>query len=122
MSTKLTAAQLLMLSAAAQREDRILAAPPKLKGGAAQKVAATLIAAGLVKEIKAKAGAPSWRRDAETGQSFALKLTAAGRKASATDSGAPASKAAESKTQNRGTGVASKPLVAGVTRTEGIAL
>ena len=36
MSTKLTDAQLLMLSAAAQREDRILAMPPKLKGGGAE--------------------------------------------------------------------------------------
>jgi hypothetical protein len=59
MTTKLTDAQctdaqLLILSAAAQREDRILAMPPKLKGGAAQKVAAKLIAAGLAKEIKAK--------------------------------------------------------------------
>ncbi len=95
MSIKFTDAQLLMLSAAAQREDRILAMPPNLKGGAAKKVAAKLIAAGLVKEIKAKTEAPSWRRDAETGQSFALKLTAAGLKASATDKGMPASKAAE---------------------------
>ena len=111
MSTKLTDAQLLMLGAAAQREDRILAAPPKLKGGAAQKVAAKLIAAGLVKEIKAKAGAPSWRRDAETGQSFALKLTAAGLKASTTDNGAAANKAAETETPNDSAGVASKPSV-----------
>ena len=58
MTTKLTDAQLLMLTAAAQREDRILAMPPNLKGAAAQKVAAKLIAAGLVKEIKAKTGAP----------------------------------------------------------------
>ena len=84
MTTKLTDTQLLMLSAAAQREDRILAMPPNLKGGAAQKVAAKLIAAGLVKEIKAKTGAPVWRRNAETEQSYALKLTAAGLKASAT--------------------------------------
>ena len=102
MSTKLTDAQLLMLSAAAQREDRILTMSPNLKGGAAQNVAAKLIAAGLVKEIKAKTEAPSWRRDAETGQSFALKLTAAGLKASATDKGMPASKAAEPETQNGG--------------------
>jgi hypothetical protein len=104
MPIKLTDAQLLMLAAATQREDRILAMPPKLKGGAAQKVAAKLIAAGLVKEIKAKAGGPSWRRDAETGQSFALKLTAAGLKASATDNGAAANKAAEMETPNDGAG------------------
>ncbi len=105
MTIKLTDAQLLMLAAAAQREDRILAMPPKLKGGAAQKVAAKLIAAGLVKEIKAKTGAPSWRRDAETGQSFALKLTAAGLKASASDNGVAANKAAETETPNDGAAV-----------------
>jgi cytochrome c-type biogenesis protein CcmE len=53
MSIKLTDAQLLMLSAAARREDRILATPPNLKGAAAQKVAAKLVAAGLVKETSA---------------------------------------------------------------------
>jgi hypothetical protein len=42
MTIKLTDAQHLMLRAAAQREDRILAMPPNLKGGAAQKVAAKL--------------------------------------------------------------------------------
>jgi hypothetical protein len=102
MSIKLTDAHLLMLGAAAQRDDRILAVPPKLKGGAAQKVAAKLIAAGLVKEVKAKTGAPSWRCDGETGQSFALKLTAAGLKASATDNGVAANKAFESETPNDG--------------------
>ena len=34
-----------------------------------------------MKEIRARAGAPIWRRDGETGQTFALKLTAAGAKA-----------------------------------------
>ena len=81
MSIKLTDTQLVMLSAAAQRDDRCLVAPPNLKGGAAQKVAAKLIAAGLVKEIKAKAGMPIWRRDEPAGQPHALKLTAAGAKA-----------------------------------------
>ncbi len=56
---------------------------PNLKGAAAQKGAARLITAGLVKEIKAKTGAPVWRRNAETERSYALKLTAAGLKASA---------------------------------------
>lgn len=80
MSTKLTDSQLAMLSAAAGREDRCLVSSPNLKGGAAQKVAAKLVAEGLVKEIKAKAGMPAWRRDGADGQAFALKLTAAGMK------------------------------------------
>ena len=78
MSIKLTDTQLVMLGAAAQREDHCIAAPASLKIGAAQKIAAKLIAAGLAKEIKAKAGAVVWRRDEETGQAYALRATAAG--------------------------------------------
>jgi Protein of unknown function (DUF3489) len=66
-------------------EDRCLAPSATLKGGASQKVAAKLIAEGLVKEIKAKAEAPVWRRDHETGHAYGLKLTAAGIKRTATD-------------------------------------
>jgi hypothetical protein len=87
MSIKLSDTQLLMLSAAAQREDRCLVAPKSLKGDAAQKISAKLLAAGLVKEIKAKPGSPVWRRDDETRRSYLLKLTAAGLKAIAVDEG-----------------------------------
>jgi hypothetical protein len=80
MSIKLSDTQLVMLSAAAQRDDRCLTLPEKLKGSAAHKVATKLIAAGLVEEVKAKAGMPAWRRD-EDGQSYALRLTGAGAKA-----------------------------------------
>jgi hypothetical protein len=75
---KLTDTQLAILSAASQRGDRCLIAPSTLKGGAAQKVAAKLLTAGLVREIKAKAGMEAWRRDDETGQAYSLKLTDAG--------------------------------------------
>jgi len=78
MSIKLTDTQLLMLSAAAQREDRCIAAPPSLKGSAAQKIATKLVAAGLAKETKAKPGAHVWRRDDATGLAYALKVTPAG--------------------------------------------
>jgi hypothetical protein len=81
MSIKLTDTQLLMLSAAAQREDRCIAAPPRLKGAVAQKIAAKLVAEGLAEVIKAKPGAHVWRRDDATGHAYALKLTAAGLKA-----------------------------------------
>jgi len=84
---KLTDTQLMILSAASQREDRCLVAPKNLKGGAAQKVAAKLLAAGLVREIKAKTGMALWRRDEEAGQAYSLKLTAAGLKAIAVDEG-----------------------------------
>jgi hypothetical protein len=86
MSIKLSDTQLVMLSVAAQRDDRSLTPPEKLKGGAAYKVAAKLIAAGFVKEVKAKAGAPVWRRDEQAGHSYALKLTAAGARAIAVGS------------------------------------
>ena len=78
MSIKLTDTQLLMLSAAAQREDRCIAAPPNLKGAASQKIAAKLVAVGLAKEVKAGQRSHVWRRDDATGQAYALKLTAAG--------------------------------------------
>jgi hypothetical protein len=77
----------VILSAASQREDRCLIAPKNLKGGAAQKVAAKLLATGLVREIKAKPGMAVWRRDEEAGQAYSLKLTAAGLKAIAVDEG-----------------------------------
>lgn len=88
MSIKLTDTQLVMLSAAAQRDDRCLVPAPKLKGAAAQKIAGKLMAAGLVKEIKAMAGAPVWRRDDEAGISYGLTLTPAGAKAIAIDASA----------------------------------
>ncbi len=78
MSLKLSDKQREFLSAAAEREDGLLAIPPQLKGATAQKVGAKLVAAGLAKEVKAKSGGPVWRRDAETEQAYALKLTAAG--------------------------------------------
>ena len=88
MSIKLTDTQLVLLGAAAQRKDLCLVAPPTLKGATAQKVATKLISVGLVKEIKAKASDPIWRRDGASGASYALKLTAAGAKAIAVDEAA----------------------------------
>jgi hypothetical protein len=85
MSIELTDTQLLTLSAAAQRQDRCIAAPPKLKGAAALKFAARLVTAGLVGEVKAKPGSHVWRRDDATGQAYALELTEAGLKAIAVD-------------------------------------
>jgi hypothetical protein len=52
MTIRLTDTQLLTLSAAAQRDDRCIAAPPKLKVATALKFATRLVAAGLVKEVK----------------------------------------------------------------------
>jgi hypothetical protein len=84
-----------MLSAAAQREDRCIEAPPSLKSAAAQKIATKLVAAGLVKEMKAKPGARVWRRDDATGQTYVLKLTAAGLNAIAVEDAEAAGPAVE---------------------------
>jgi Protein of unknown function (DUF3489) len=77
MSVKLTDAQLVMMSAAAQRDDRCLAAPETMKGFVASKASAKLLKLRLVREIRAKAAMPVWRRD-DAGQAYALKLTAGG--------------------------------------------
>jgi hypothetical protein len=95
MSIKLTGTQLVMLSAAAQREDRCIAAPPSLKGAAAQKIAAKLAAVGLAKEVKARQRSHIWRRDEPTGQAYALELTAAGLKAIRVEEAAAFETAAE---------------------------
>jgi len=81
MSIKLSDTQLVMLSAAAQRDDHCLTLPEKLKGAVAHKVVTKLIAAGLVEEVMAKAGMPVWRRQEQDGQSYVLTLTGAGARA-----------------------------------------
>jgi hypothetical protein len=85
MSFKLSDKQRELLSAAAEREDRLLPSPPHLKAGEAKKLAAKLVAAGLAKEVKAKTGKPIWRRDDVTEQAYALGITAAGVNAVAAD-------------------------------------
>ncbi len=89
MNVKLTDAQLVLLSTASQRDDLCLTAPDKMKGAVLTKVGEKLVKLGLVREVRARAGMPAWRRD-EYGQSFALKLTAAGLKAIAVDDGSAA--------------------------------
>ena len=81
---KLTDTQLVMMRAALRREDRCLSPLSSLRGAQIVKTGEKLIAAGLAREVKAKSSYPDWRRDAESGAAFALKLTAAGAKAAAT--------------------------------------
>ena len=83
--SKITDTQFAILSEASQRKDRCLIAPKTVKAAGALKVAAKLLKAGLVCEIKAKTGMEAWRRDEETGQAYSLKLTDAGLKAIAAD-------------------------------------
>src|ERR1700675_3632106 len=76
-STKLTDAQLIVLSHAVQREDGAATLPDGITEKAAQKLAATLVERELVREIRAKPGTPVWRRS-EDGRSHALIITKLG--------------------------------------------
>ena len=83
MINKISGTQRAMLQAAAKREDRLLTPPANARTFAVNSLAGKLIAAGWVKEIKARNGAPVWRKDAVSGETYALKLTAKGVKAAA---------------------------------------
>jgi hypothetical protein len=76
MLSKMSETQRSLLQAAAAREDGILQPPGNARGAVTKSLAAKLIDAGWVKEIKAPNSAPVWRRDAASGGAFALKLTA----------------------------------------------
>lgn len=75
--SKLSDSQLVVLSAACQRADRnVLPLPAKLKGGAAGKVVNSLLAKGLIKEVRAKRDEPAWRTDDDRGR-IGLRATLA---------------------------------------------
>jgi len=78
--TKLTDTQLIILSAASQRDDRGVDLPANLRGGSAHKVVAKLLTDGFVEEVHAHDTLPVWRRDGMEG-SFALRITDRGLKA-----------------------------------------
>jgi hypothetical protein len=74
--TQLSDTQAMILSAAAQRPERIaLPLPESLRGGAATKVVAAMIAKGLLQEVDAdlRKGEPMWR---ETGDGHGVTLVA----------------------------------------------
>ncbi len=74
--TKLSDTQALILSAAAQREDRIaLPLPESWRGGAAAKVVSAMLAKGFLQEVDAdlRKGEPMWR---ETGDGHGTTLVA----------------------------------------------
>src|SRR5436305_8371638 len=81
MSIKLTEFQTALFSAASRREDHHLTPPTGGKLAQARKAAARLLEAGLIREVKAKGNAPTWRRDKVAGCDYGLKLTASGLKA-----------------------------------------
>jgi Protein of unknown function (DUF3489) len=65
--SKLTDTQLILLSAASQRDDRGVELPANLKGGAARKVVDKLIRAGLLEEVRVRGSLPQWRLDDDNG-------------------------------------------------------
>ena len=74
---RLTDTQLIILSAASQRDDRAVELPASLKGEAARKVVDKLIRAGLLEEVRAGGSLPVWRRDDDSGP-MALRITKTG--------------------------------------------
>ena len=74
---RLTDTQLIILSAASQRDDRGVELPANVKGEAARRVVDKLIRAGLLEEVGASGSLPIWRRD-DSGGAMALRITRAG--------------------------------------------
>jgi Protein of unknown function (DUF3489) len=74
---KLTDTQLIILSAASQRDDRGVELPANLKGEAARTVVGKLVRAGLLEEVHARGSLPVWRRDDDSGP-MALCITKKG--------------------------------------------
>jgi hypothetical protein len=79
-SSHLTDAQVLVLLEAAGRDGGFVVIPEQLKGKAAESFGRTLIGKELVREVRSKTGMPVWRRNVETGKTYALVITAVGRK------------------------------------------
>lgn len=74
---KLTDTQLVLLSAAAQRQDGAVVLAPTHKASAASKVVDSLLRHALIEEIAAGPSLPAWRRDDEAGPQ-ALRITQCG--------------------------------------------
>jgi hypothetical protein len=73
----LTDTQLVILSAASQREDRGIELSSTLKGAAARKVVGKLLTEGLIEEIHERGSLPVWHRDEDKGP-LALRITKRG--------------------------------------------
>jgi hypothetical protein len=77
---KLTDTQLVILSAASQREDRAVDGPANRKGDAPRHVIAKLLSNSLLEEVQAAGTLPVWRKDTEKG-ALALRITDRGMQA-----------------------------------------
>src|SRR5262245_20266030 len=74
---RLTDTQLVILSAASQRDDRGVELPATVKDEATRKAVDKLIRAGLLEEVNAAGSLPVWRRDDDSGP-MALRITKQG--------------------------------------------
>jgi hypothetical protein len=89
---RLTDTQLVILSAASQRDDRAVEPTANIKRGATRKVVDKLIRAGLLEEVRAGGSLPVWRRDDDG--AIALRITKTGLEAiNVQDEGATTSEA-----------------------------
>ena len=79
---KLSATQHLVLASACAHADGLATRPPQLRGAQAAKALAALVAAGLVRELRARPEMPVWRQD-EQGRPMAVRILKAGRTAMA---------------------------------------
>jgi hypothetical protein len=102
---KLTDTQLVILSAASQREDSAIELAPNLKGAAANKLVDKLLADGLIEEIQARGSLPVWRRDEDKGP-LALRITKRGLAAIQVDEGGAREKTKEHRDTKNGANLA----------------
>jgi hypothetical protein len=92
--SRLTDTQLVILSAASQRDDRGVELSANVNGEAARKAADKLIRAGLLEEVGAAGSLPVWRRDDDRG-AMALRITEQGLEAIDVDGEAEVAQAAK---------------------------
>ncbi len=86
---KLTDAQLIVLSAAAARDDGVAVVPAKMNRVAASKVGSSLVTCKLMREARSKLGMSVWREDKD-GRPISLIITRAGRDSIGVEEDAPA--------------------------------
>ena len=99
---KLTDTQLVLLSAASQREDHGVELASDLKSRAAEKLVRRLLAEGLVEEAPATGSLPIWRRE-ENNNPVALRVTQQGLDAIQVTDGEARSEAARHDPKDTGT-------------------
>jgi hypothetical protein len=109
---RLTDTQLVLLSAASQRESRAVILAPELKGSAATKVVGGLLREKLIEEIPANGSLPVWRRDEDAG-ALALRITERGLSAIGIDGSAVQDRkepAAAAQTRGRSSKKVQRPI------------